>query len=163
MRLRSRRGTSQRSSTTTPKPPLCRMRSAALKAFSMRALPRIHRRRRRFTPASDAASGSKASRLSTTAQKSPRVLASAKNLCKNAVFPQETAPNSSLTAPGGNPVISSYVRLNYSLGTTRRMSICQWICKIKVAEVGNCKRQKRWSGRPGSNRRRPAWEYERRL
>jgi len=50
-------------------------------------------------------------RISTTAQNSPRVLASAKNRCKNAVFPQEAPPNTSLIAPWGKSIISPYVRL----------------------------------------------------
>ena len=46
---------------------------------------------------------------------------------------------------------------------TRLISWVSGIAPVVAVEPESLKFQKRWSGRPGSNRRRPAWEIDCRL
>ena len=95
--------TSARLSATKPKPPLCSKRSVALKARSTLPLQRTHNKRSQSTRALVADERSKVSLVSTRAQVSSCVVATARAESNKLVRPDDAVPWISVIAPRGNP------------------------------------------------------------
>ena len=103
-------GVSPRSIATSPKPPPCTSRSAALSAFSALPPQRTQSRRSSRTPAAAAEAGSKASAASTSAQTSSRAVACARMETSRLVRPLEAGPQISVRPPRGRPPVSRPLR-----------------------------------------------------
>src|SRR6185503_354268 len=103
IRLADFAGTSPRSSSTSPKPPPCNNRTAALNACSRLLAQRIQSNRSQLIAARVADSGSNTSFVSTRAQTSSCLVAWASAESIKLVRPDDAGPKTSVMAPRGNP------------------------------------------------------------
>ena len=101
--------TSARLSATKPKPPLCSKRSVALKARSTLPPQRTHNKRSPSTRALAADERSKVSLVSTSAQVSSCMVATASADSNKLVRPDDAVPWISVIDPRGNPSIRASI------------------------------------------------------